>query len=338
MTEKVTRREFFGLLPRLINRASGVIFPLSIGFSAAMIVDSSPLTFDRLDPASIVEADPLMIDQHIVNFVGVRHEPETYEKHKDKIEQAIVSSDVVVLEYVEESFLSLADPNMSEEDIKSRLYQTRTASIIGNELMDTSLFYLLVARLCALHEKPILLMNPDNILGRLSEFITNGIMPAIVAHKGYDAVQRKVERREKKISNSRVEMIRRDFLKVMGLFGSWAMLSNLGFTSAIRGAVLNGRTEEGMADAAGNSYIDFRDVTVADFLLSWLEKNNRQELSVTLIQGLAHNAVREYLANPNLVKLKKQQYALQYGKISDRSIREYQYMPTGWQKREIPVE
>ena len=292
----------------------------------------------------VFEAPELVREKAIYNFLGVAHAESTYNQNIQLFSQKIAESDVILLEFADQTYLDQIKPNQPE--ISMKLIQ----DVLNNPNFDYAykdgvIFFIKILQKCADLGKKILLVNPQTELASLLTIPVEGLVGGVPMAIGFEKAiastfnSPEVSQEKEKISRRKIGkllmMIGAIFLGIEEIASHTKTTEKI--SDIVRGETPDKETSfKGHADIVGFSLLDYRNVDTAQKLLS-LEAQWPQPTNVLLIQGMSHNAVRGYLENPTLAESKSLLYATNWDLLGDhrKKLSEFNPEKDVWETRSL---
>ena len=263
-----------------------------------------------------------------IEFYGVAHVIETFERFKEDFEKGIDSASLVILEAAPEALRYQSDENIhiiqeyqrgqgknvTKEEIRARMDSDR-----GQQ------FFRKLEQMAAAKGKPIMTIDPSTkellstrklmergtrietlkFLSILAVFAPGALMEM---RAGLQKRRQPVESEKKTKSYEPAKetsgMTRRDFLALLG--GSLALLNYGSLLANLSNS--GGREENPLALLLYNAF-DYRDVAVAKGIdLVTKEKMVADEGPIMLVYGAGHNGIQHYMGSPHEREIRYRAY------------------------------
>lgn len=265
--------------------------------------------FDTERAGLVREQGRAQVEGHDVRWMGVNHNQQTFEAHKEEIREQISEASAVVLEYFDDRIANVSRSDSADTELKNLPFSVER-------------FFSLVAKVCAEEGKEIIVVNPDTAAARIFYvFVTIGFPMGL-----FMKVVGDLEAESQTAGKAAVEAI-----LALPTIASW--LTEAGGMSALRdymekkGLLRESHSEDIKADLLGVHFQDWRDLTTAKGLTMVLKKFGSEynpAKPITAYHGAAHDKTLEYLRDPDFRRQKAAIYGL-HNLLGDMSARRYRF-------------
>jgi hypothetical protein len=332
-----SRRGFFKLAGGLLSAAAAAGTAEVVGMNVKgaiyreMAADSRKYMLER---GYYKEFPSIDLNGAEVKALGVAHTKEIYKLHEEEFQQQIAEADVVMIENAMnlEYLIERATANKTDDEIAEQLPQTE--------------FFALLVRECARQGKRIYFADPRHPNVNVAFDLQAGALPGyLVAQQAsrLEGYARKADFPESKLEQRPLgKWTRRSFLAaavgmtLATIATRLNILPNLAARSAGNDHSRIYRNTLGMPDIFANDEVDFSNVGMARGLLQLAEHNPGKK--IVAVHGAAHDAMLGYALNPDILKLKEMQYALQLRLREPVSTFDYDKVTNTWKKVELTDE